>query len=263
MNQLAKYPDQYPIYHPYSNLFGFFSSNNIGMGAVKPTRKCIGAGYRIQQAERDLKIDIPNIERAANTVLNVGIENFGNAVNNWIDFFYGIQTTNRVWLRYNSNSSPGVCTQENLEYLISSLDETKDKFLTKMKVKAIEKGGRLVLDRTEAKEYKSRTGTSLRHPAVERYAFILDKPTETPVTLAVQTQAPIPVPSPTPISNPPIASIVPTVPDSINNRIESQIEPFKADKAGVSPLLVLVLATSAVIYLKSRSSISKNKVKSD
>ncbi len=253
MNLLATHPGQYPIYHPYSNLFEFFGSNHNGMGAPQPNHKCIGSGYPAKTAEKDVKIDIPNIRRAASTVLNVVPENYADAVNNWIDFFYSIQIGNRVWLRYNQRKPLDGCTRDNVEYLISSLDETKRELLGKMKAKAIEKGGRLVLDRTESKVYSSKSGPNLNHPAVERYVFILDKPIETPVTPPVQTQAPIPVPAPTPISNPPMVSIVPNIPKSIDNRIESVIEPVKVNEAGVSPLLIIVLAASAVIYFKSRS----------
>ena len=230
-----------------NNIFSNAHSNNmlrLNFGLNGPNLKCVGAAYTINQAEKDLARDIPSIRKAAENVLHVNINYFAEAVNNWIDFFYGVQTTNRTWLKYSLNQPPSGCTRDALVLLINSLDSTKKELITKMKKEAIRKGGQLVIDRTEPMEYLVSDGNNLNHPGVERFTVIMDKQPE-PIPEMDKRKT-------TPIEATPV--IQTSLPEIQYPQLETDtpplVTPVKNNASGISPLIWVGLAASILVLGK-------------
>jgi hypothetical protein len=136
---------------------------------------CWGSSWSPSKAKTALETDIPTLQEAAAAITAADPEFYGDAVNQWIDFFYSVQAHGRTWLRYNPDSSPRDCTKDGLELLINALDDTKTRLMKEMKKVALQKGGKLVVSHTEFVEYPVQNGLNLKHPKVERYKMVLNK----------------------------------------------------------------------------------------
>lgn len=145
--------------------------------------KCWGSSWAPSKAKAVLETEIPVIKNEAQKVLKAPLDQFENAVNDFMIFFYAIHSTDRDWLKTSAKD----CTREGLEILIGALDLAKTQMTTAFTEYAKKMGGNLQRNGTVKKVYPpEESGRHSLTQDVEQYRFTPPKQTIVPTTNNLQ-----------------------------------------------------------------------------
>lgn len=245
----------------YTNFIGFNNGlnshqlNNLGILSQQPNHglgssiTCWGHAYSPTIVKQSLEWDIPTLRKAADTVFNVEIGHYAEAVNKWIDLFYNLQTEARLVTK--STRPQTDCNKEGLALLFNTLNKTKKELIAKMQQVAVKKGGRLIATASESGEFKVKGKQNLYIPHIERFKIVLDPPKKAvPITIPQQ----------------PTENIIASVTENVLQKLKSTNIPAtenisqestnnntvapEAKNTSISPMSVIMLAVIAYVALK-------------